>query len=77
MINISIDEARQNFLKVIQIVDENGAAVILDDNEDEYVLFKRKNFAEIEDADDLLVEQIGEELIMEYLDVFRELAKDD
>jgi len=75
MINISINEASKNFLKVIQTVDETGSAVILKDNESEYVLFKRNRYNQIEDADDLLVEQIGEELITEYLDVFKELAK--
>ena len=32
MINISIDEANNNFLNVTRLVDENGAAVILQDN---------------------------------------------
>ena len=75
MINISIDEANRNFLNVTRLVDENGAAVILENNEPKYVLFEYKKIDDAEDADDLLVEQLGEELIMEYLNVFKELAK--
>jgi len=76
MLNISIDEAvRKSFIEIIQTVDENGAVVILENNEPKYVLSEYKKIDIIEDVDDLIVEEVGEELIIEYLDVFKELAK--
>ena len=44
---IPINEASQNFSKVVQVVDESGMAVILKNNEPYYMVLNFKEYDEI------------------------------
>ena len=73
---ISINEANKNFLKVIQTVDETGAAVIFNDNR-QYILFE---YSENESERDEYINStkfrgIAESVLNRHIEAFRELAK--
>ena len=76
MINISIDEANKNFLKVIQIVDENGAAVILKDGR-QYILheYNENEIDKNKYVDSAKFREIAERVLNKHIEAFKELAK--
>ena len=75
MINISIDEAIRNFLNVIQIVDENGAAVILKDDR-QYILHEYTEKTEKDEyIDSIKFRKIAENILDRHIEAFKELAK--
>ena len=62
---VSLTEANQDFAKVARLVDENGAAIILDNNVPRYPMF----------APNDEVSKISENLINSNLEAYKELAK--
>ena len=73
---ISIDEANKNFLKVIQTVDDNGAAVILKDDR-QYILleYNENDINEKEYIDSAKFREIAERVLNKHIEAFKELAK--
>lgn len=72
---VSISEANQNFSKVARMVDENGAAVILKNNEPRYVLVDYGKLQEDVEADDEALEDVATRLLQKHRKAFEELAK--
>ena len=72
---VSITEANQNFSRVAKLVDQNGALIILKNNTPRYVLIEYSQFQSDNYADDATVQEIGDELIKQHAEAFRELAK--
>ena len=72
---VSISEANQNFSKVARMVDENGAAVILKNNEPRYVLIDYSKLQEDVEADDEALEDVATRLLQNHRKAFEELAK--
>ncbi len=72
---VSITEANQNFSRVAKLVDQNGALIILKNNTPRYVLIEYSQFQSDDYADDATVQEIGDELIKQHAEAFRELAK--
>lgn len=72
---ISITEANQNFSKVAKLVDENGSAVILKNNQPKYIVleFNEIDTDELADFDD--VKKLTSSIINRNLAAFKELAK--
>lgn len=74
MINISIDEAKNNFLKVIQTVDENGAAIISKDGR-QYILHEYIESEKDKYIDSAKFRKITENVLNKHIEAFKELAK--
>ncbi|MCL2633005.1 MAG: type II toxin-antitoxin system Phd/YefM family antitoxin [Oscillospiraceae bacterium] len=73
--SISITEINQDFSRVTQIVDKNGAAVIMKNDTPRYVIMEYSQFQDIEYADDATVMEIGKAIIERHIEAFKELAK--
>ncbi|MDR1936276.1 MAG: type II toxin-antitoxin system Phd/YefM family antitoxin [Candidatus Accumulibacter sp.] len=72
---IPISEANRNFSRVARLADQDGAAVILENDVPKYVLiglqpFRQEEIAEMDD-----VERVGRRILMEHRKAFEELAK--
>ena len=76
MVNISIDEASRNLLRVIQIVDENGAAVILKDGR-QYIVheYNENEITKEKYVDSTKFREIAESVLDRHIEAFKELAK--
>lgn len=72
---VSISEANQNFSKVVKMVDENGAAVILKNNVPRYVLIDYSRLQENAEADNETLEDVAARLLQKHRKAFEELAK--
>ncbi|MCL2095607.1 MAG: type II toxin-antitoxin system Phd/YefM family antitoxin [Oscillospiraceae bacterium] len=77
---ISVSEANKNFLKVIEAVDENGTAVILEDGVRKYILsvydeIKIPEIAKQRYTDSGTFREISEKVLDRHIEAFRELAK--
>lgn len=72
---VSISEANQNFSKVARMVDEQGVAVILKNNNPRYVILDYTHFQKLELAQDEKIEAIAERVLASNMEAFRELAK--
>ena len=72
---VSITEANQNFSRIARLVDENGAAVILKNNQPRYVILEFSQFQNEEFASNATVHEIGESIINLHLQAFKELSK--
>lgn len=72
---VSMTEANQNFSKVAKLVDENGVAVILKNNAPRYIVIEYSKLQENENADDLMVEDVAEQILAKHMKAFEELAK--
>ena len=72
---ISITEANQNFSRVARLVDENGAAVILKNNEPRYIIYEFNQADAMQAAadDDVLASSL--KLMDRNKRVYEELAK--
>ena len=60
---VSITEANQNFSKVARLVDEQGSAVILKNNNTKYVLIKYSDFEAEQNSDDETITEISQRII--------------
>lgn len=72
---VSITEANQNFSKVARLVDEQGSAVILKNNNPKYVLIEYDKFDSIKITDDEDITSISKRIMEENKHVYDELAK--
>ncbi|NMB07776.1 MAG: type II toxin-antitoxin system Phd/YefM family antitoxin [Tissierellia bacterium] len=72
---VSISEANQNFSKVARLVDENGAAVILENNVPRYVLIEYSQLENEETIGDEEVDEVAKRVLPKHMKVFEELAK--
>lgn len=73
--HVSITEADQNFSRVVRMVDENGAAVILKDNIPRYVLMEFSQFEPEQAAPDEDVLTISRHLMANNKEAYEVLAK--
>lgn len=72
---VPMTDANQNFSKVVRLVDEHGAVVILKNNKPKYAVI---DFAEYDDFQEYrknLIEKTANQLIEENLEAFTKLAK--
>lgn len=72
---VAMTEANQNFSKVVRLVDEQGAAVILKNNKPRYAVVDFSEYDSFQAYRRSLVDQTAEQLIKENLEAFQELAK--
>jgi antitoxin Phd len=72
---VSILEAAQDFPRLARLVDETGAAVILEDDVPKYVLIGFGQFQREEAAETDAVELVARRLLMKHRRAFEELAK--
>lgn len=77
---VPITEANQNFSKVAQMVDSQGAAVILKNNKPKYVLVDYNTLVQEEQteavvADQVSVDEVASSVLSRHLAAFKELAK--
>ena len=72
---VAMTEANQNFSKVVRLVDEQGAAVILKNNKPRYAVVDFSEYDSFQAYHRSLVDQTAEQLIEENLEAFQELAK--
>lgn len=72
---VSITEANQNFSKVARLVDEQGSAIILKNNNPKYVLIEYDKFDSIKITDDEDIASISKRIMEENKHVYEELAK--
>lgn len=72
---VSITEANQNFSKVVRLVDENGAAVILKNNVPRYVLIEFSQFEKEQQASDDEILRISDHLMAKNQQAYEVLAK--
>ena len=72
---VSITEANQNFSKVARLVDEQGSAVILKNNNPKYVLIEYTEFESEQNTDDENITEISQRIIKQNKDSYKELAK--
>ena len=74
---VSISEANQNFSKVARLVDEKGTAVILKNNTPRYILMDYAILQADTTAHDTDAEQAAAAVLGDYMEAFKELAKND
>ena len=72
---VSITEANQNFSRVARMVDENGAAVILKNNVQRYVLMEFSQVEDEQQAKDEDILEISKRLIAKNKQAYEVLAK--
>ncbi|MDU5809209.1 MAG: type II toxin-antitoxin system Phd/YefM family antitoxin [Finegoldia magna] len=72
---VSITEANQNFSKVARLVDEQGSAVILKNNNPKYVLIEYSKFENVKIADDEDILSISRRIMNQNKEAYEELAK--
>lgn len=72
---VSITEANQNFSRVARMVDENGAAVILENNVPRYVLMEFSQVEDEQQAKDEDILEISKRLITKNKQAYEVLAK--
>ena len=72
---VSITEANQNFSKVARLVDEQGAAVILKNNNPKYVLIEYSEFENVKIADDEDILSISRRIMNQNKEAYEELSK--
>ena len=72
---VSITEANQNFSKVARLVDEQGSAVILKNNNPKYVLIEYSEFENVKIADDEEILSISRRIMNQNKEAYEELAK--
>lgn len=72
---VSITEANQNFSKVARLVDEQGSAVILKNNNPKYVILDYSALDALALADDEDISLISKRLMQKNKKAYEELAK--
>lgn len=71
---VSITEANQNFSKVVRLVDENGAAVILKNNVPRYLFLEFSQAEQEQSTDKESLQAISQRLITKNRKAFRDMA---
>jgi antitoxin Phd len=72
---VSITEANQNFSKIARMVDEQGVAVILKNNNPRYVILDYSRFEKLEKGREERIEAVAERVLEQNMKAFQELAK--
>ena len=72
---VAMTEANQNFSKVVRLVDEQGAAVILKNNKPRYAVVDFSEYDSFQAYRREMLDKTADTLISENLEAFRELAK--
>lgn len=72
---IPMTDANQNFSKVVRLVDEQGAVVILKNNKPKYVVVDFKEYDEIKAMREKIIADSAKTIIEENIEAFKELAK--
>lgn len=72
---IPMTDANQNFSKVVHLVDEQGAVVILKNNKPRYAVIDFSEYDGFQEYRKGLIERTAEQVIEENLEAFQELAK--
>lgn len=72
---VSMTDANQNFSKVTRIVDQYGRAVIFKNNSPRYLIVDFSIADENRTAPDSEIMAMADEIMDQYDDAFRELAK--
>ncbi|MFP5528045.1 type II toxin-antitoxin system Phd/YefM family antitoxin [Peptococcus simiae] len=72
---VSITEANQNFSKVARLVDEQGSAVILKNNNPKYVILDYSALDALTLADDEDISLVSKRLMKKNKKAYEELAK--
>lgn len=75
---VAMTEANQNFSKVVRVVDEEGAAIILKNNKPRYVVVGFDEYDEIKSALQMRKQKISDaadELLNKNMKALQELAK--
>lgn len=72
---IPMTDANQNFSKVVRLVDEQGAVVILKNNKPKYAVIDFSEYESFQEYRKSLIEKTADELIEENMEAFQELAK--
>ncbi len=72
---VAMTEANRNFSKVVRLVDEKGAAVIMKNNKPRYAVVDFAEYDGFLAYRRSLVDKAADQLISETLEAFQELAK--
>lgn len=72
---VTMTDANQNFSKVVHLVEENGAVVILKNNKPSYAVIDFSEYNRYQEYRKNLIEKAADTLIEENLEAFKELAK--
>lgn len=72
---IPMTDATQNFSKVVRLVDEQGAVIILKNNKPRYAVVDFSEYDNFQEYRKNIIEKTANELIEENLEAFQELAK--
>lgn len=72
---VTMTDANQNFSKVVHLVEENGAVVILKNNKPSYAVIDFSEYNRYQEYRKSLIEKTTDTLIDENLEAFKELAK--
>ncbi len=74
---VSVAEANQNFSKVARMVDENGSAIIMENNTPKYLLVEFALAEKDQLADDEELLEVSQRLIEQNRNAYDELAKNN
>lgn len=72
---VPMTDANQNFSKVVRLVDEQGAVVILKNNKPKYAVIDFAEYNDFQEYRKNLIEKTANQLIDENIEAFMELAK--
>lgn len=72
---VPMTDANQNFSKVVRLVDEQGAVVILKNNKPRYAVIDFSEYDSFQEYRKNMIEKTADQLIEENLEAFQELAK--
>ena len=72
---ITITEANQNFSKAVHMADKNGEVIIYKRNKPRYALIDLESNPQIEMSDEEKIMFVGQRILREHINAFRELAK--
>lgn len=71
---VSIAEANQNFYKVAKIASEEGYAIVMQNNQPEFILLKINNNQNYETADSVEIDTISKKLIHQNMKAYKKLT---
>lgn len=72
---ITVTEANQNFAKAIRIADEDGVAIIFENNKPKYKLVNLEAEPDLELTDDEKIDIVARRVMERFKTAFMELAK--
>lgn len=72
---VPMTDANQNFSKVVRLVDEQGAVVILKNNKPRFAVIDFSEYDSFQTYRKNMIEDTANQSIEENLEVFQELAK--